>query len=379
EEEEDMFSLAENNFRNLNVRKKIVIQAVSGSSGHTENMNQEPQNKNKISSEASKPQLTYKFIQQTVQPGPVMSLKCIAIGNPTPQITWTIDGFTLPMNERYLIGQYVTLNGDVVSHVNISNVRVEDGGIYQCKASNKVGETSHSAEMRVYGAPYIRKTPNISAVAGEPLYLPCPIAGYPIDLITWEKDGRKLPFNRNQRIFPNGTLYIVNVGRDQDKGTYRCSAQNKQGKATSQNIVISVIVPPKLGPFTFGELIEGVRTQVQCVVQSGDPPLTLTWLKDGVEFSSDLGIHITKDDFSSTLAIGNVRLEHTGDYTCVATNAAKSTKLSSRLTVSVPPHWVSEPKDVNVTRDSSAMFDCSADGFPTPQIVWRKLSGDFIF
>ncbi|CAH1394396.1 unnamed protein product [Nezara viridula] len=283
---------------------------------------------------ASKPQLTYKFIQQTVQPGPAMSLKCIAIGNPTPQITWAVDAFPLAMNERFLIGQYVTLNGDVVSHVNISNVRVEDGGIYQCKASNKVGETFHSAEMRVYGAPYIRKIPNISAVAGEPLYLPCPIAGYPIDVITWEKDGRKLPINRNQRIFPNGTLYITSVGREQDKGSYQCSAQNKQGKATSQNIIISVIVPPKLGPFTFGELVEGVRTQVQCVVQSGDPPLTLTWLKDGVEFSSDLGVHITKDDFSSTLAIGKVGLEHSGDYTCVATNPAKSTKLSSRLTVS---------------------------------------------
>ena len=95
-----------------------------------------------------------------------------------------------------------------------------------------------------------------------------------------------------------------------------------------------VSVPPKLGPFTFGELVEGVRTQVQCVVQSGDPPLTLTWLKDGTEVSSDLGVHITKDDFSSTLAIKRVGLEHSGDYTCVAANAAKSTKLSSRLTVS---------------------------------------------
>lgn len=93
-------------------------------------------------------------------------------------------------------------------------------------------------------------------------------------------------------------------------------------------------MPPKLGPFTFGDLVEGVRTQVQCVVQSGDPPLNLTWLKDGSEVSPDLGVHITKDDFSSTLAIGRVGMEHSGDYTCVAANAAKSTKLSSRLIVS---------------------------------------------
>lgn len=45
----------------------------------------------------------------------------------------------------------MTLHGDVISHVNISNVQVEDGGIYQCTASNKVGEAVHSADMRVYG------------------------------------------------------------------------------------------------------------------------------------------------------------------------------------------------------------------------------------
>lgn len=29
--------------------------------------------------------------------------------------------------------------------------------------------------------------PNMSAVAGEPLYVACPVAGYPIDSIVWQK------------------------------------------------------------------------------------------------------------------------------------------------------------------------------------------------
>jgi len=29
--------------------------------------------------------------------------------------------------------------------------------------------------------------PNVSAVAGEPLYVACPAAGYPIDSIVWHK------------------------------------------------------------------------------------------------------------------------------------------------------------------------------------------------
>ena len=100
---------------------------------------------------AARPQLLYKFIRQTLAPGPHVSLKCIATGNPTPHISWNLDGFPLPQGDRFVIGQYMTLHGDVISHVNISNVQVEDGGIYQCVASNRVGDARHSADMRVYG------------------------------------------------------------------------------------------------------------------------------------------------------------------------------------------------------------------------------------
>ena len=52
---------------------------------------------------------------------------------------------------RFLIGQFVSMHGDVVSHVNISGVQVQDGGIYECTATNRVGQVRHSAELRVYG------------------------------------------------------------------------------------------------------------------------------------------------------------------------------------------------------------------------------------
>lgn len=48
------------------------------------------------------PTLIYSFIEQTLQPGPAVSLKCSATGNPTPHIKWTLDGFDLPQNGRYM-------------------------------------------------------------------------------------------------------------------------------------------------------------------------------------------------------------------------------------------------------------------------------------
>ena len=49
----------------------------------------------------SAPFLTYRFIDQTLQPGPPVSLKCSARGSPTPHITWSVNGFPLPISQRY--------------------------------------------------------------------------------------------------------------------------------------------------------------------------------------------------------------------------------------------------------------------------------------
>ena len=43
------------------------------------------------------------------------------------------------------------MHGEVVSHVNISRVEVQDGGLYQCTASNRAGIASHSARLNIYG------------------------------------------------------------------------------------------------------------------------------------------------------------------------------------------------------------------------------------
>jgi len=46
------------------------------------------------------PVLLYRFSEQTLQPGPSVSLKCVAKGNPPPRITWLLDGFPMEQNDR---------------------------------------------------------------------------------------------------------------------------------------------------------------------------------------------------------------------------------------------------------------------------------------
>ncbi|XP_076273020.1 Down syndrome cell adhesion molecule 2 isoform X2 [Rhynchophorus ferrugineus] len=323
------------------------------------------------------PALLYSFIEQTLQPGPAVSLKCSASGNPTPQISWLLDGFPLPSHGRFVIGQYVTVHGDVISHVNISHVMVEDGGEYTCTAENRAGKSSHSARLNVYGMPYIRLIPKVTAVAGEQLKLKCPVAGYPIEEIHWERSGSELPNGLRQKVLPDGTLIIEPVQKKEDSGVYTCWARNKQGHSARRSGEVNVIVPPKISPFYAATAMHvGDRASLTCSVTKGDQPLTITWTKDGRVLTQGSSVSVTQvDPFTSILVIESLSPEHNGNYSCVVRNAAAEVAHTQQLAVNVPPRWLVEPVDVSVERNRHVALHCQAQGVPTPTVIWKKATG----
>ncbi|XP_026825581.1 Down syndrome cell adhesion molecule-like protein Dscam2 isoform X25 [Ooceraea biroi] len=325
------------------------------------------------------PQIRQAFAEETLQPGPSMFLNCVASGNPTPEITWELDGKRLSNTERLQVGQYVTVNGDVVSHLNISSIHTNDGGLYKCIAASKVGSAEHSARLNVYGLPFIRHMDKKAIVAGETLRVTCPVAGYPIESIVWERDTRVLPINRKQKVFPNGTLIIENVERMSDQATYTCVARNAQGYSARGTLEVQVMVIPKLLPFSFGEepLNSGQVVTVPCAVVEGDPPLKLRWTLNGHAISPHSGISIVDlGGRGAILSIGSVQATHAGTYTCVAENLAGRHELSADLIVNVPPRWILEPTDKAFAQGSDARVECKADGFPKPQVTWKRAAGD---
>lgn len=41
--------------------------------------------------------------------------------------------------------------------------------------------------LSIAGLPYVRPMSTVSAVAGKQFHIKCPVAGYPIESIVWEK------------------------------------------------------------------------------------------------------------------------------------------------------------------------------------------------
>lgn len=91
------------------------------------------------------------------------------------------------------------------------------------------------------GLPYIRLIPKVTAVSGEILNLKCPVAGYPIEEIHWERGGRELPDDIRQRVQPDGSLTISPVQKASDSGVYTCWARNKQGHSARRSGEVTVI------------------------------------------------------------------------------------------------------------------------------------------
>lgn len=91
------------------------------------------------------------------------------------------------------------------------------------------------------GLPYIRLIPPVTAVAGEALHLKCPVAGYPIEEIHWERNGRELPDDIRQKVHPDGMLVIDPVQKSTDSGQYTCWARNKQGHSARRSGEVTVI------------------------------------------------------------------------------------------------------------------------------------------
>ena len=190
------------------------------------------------------PEFVRLFQEQSIQPGPSVQMPCVAKGDPAPEVKWFLYDKEIENDDISVgvsIGSFESPNGEVVSYLNISQARTKHGGLYKCTATSKVGSAAHSAKLKVRGAPYVRPMDPIKVVAGDSMFVTCPVAGYPITNIVWERDGRQLPINDRQRVFKNGTVIIEDVQRNEDAATYTCIARNEEGYSARSDLEVTVM------------------------------------------------------------------------------------------------------------------------------------------
>uniref|UniRef100_T1IV66 Down syndrome cell adhesion molecule n=1 Tax=Strigamia maritima TaxID=126957 RepID=T1IV66_STRMM len=316
------------------------------------------------------------FDEQILYPKNSTLLECTSRGNPTPQFFWSLDNVKLSTHGRININMRSDSSNNVISSLKISNVNIEDGGVYRCIAKTKKGFVEHSARISIHGKLGMRSNIKYQAIEDGIVQIDCPVYGYPMNKIQWEKDGRSMPIHIRHSVPKNGSLIIRDVKRFNDKGKYTCIVTNEDGDKVKGEIELLVLVAPKITPFSFPENVFEGRSfiRLSCVVYQGDLPITFHWLKNGKPIISENSIVTVRtiDDYSSILTIENIEKNHAGNYTCVASNSAASVSQSSQLRIHVPLRWIIEPQDARINSGQILSVDCQGEGFPDPTITWKK-------
>lgn len=55
------------------------------------------------------------------------------------------------------------------------------------------------------------------------------------------------------------------------------------------------------------------------------------------------------DEYSAVLVVEHISSEHSGNYTCIASNVAGTERFTVPVTVNVPPKWLLQPKVINLS------------------------------
>ncbi|XP_067007023.1 lachesin [Anabrus simplex] len=163
--------------------------------------------------------------QLKARKGGTVTLECKASGNPVPSILWTRKDNTLPTGEKSVEGFSITLE----------KVDRHQAGVYQCTASNGVGEpVTVDMQLDVLYPPEIEVERSwVHSGEGYEAQLVCIVHGEPAPEVMWYQDNLLLDPTDRRTMETRGnkhTLTIRNV-QGSDFGNYSCVADNSLGRA----------------------------------------------------------------------------------------------------------------------------------------------------
>ncbi|XP_048521040.1 MAM domain-containing glycosylphosphatidylinositol anchor protein 2 isoform X2 [Dendroctonus ponderosae] len=169
-------------------------------------------------------QITPPSGQVVTRKGGPVSFECRANGNPNPTVQWSKRDGLLPS------GLQVETN----YMLNINEVRRQDGGIYQCTASNGIGQpVTGEIKLHVLYPPEVKVLRSwVNSGEGLEAKLDCVVHSDPPAEVTWYQDSFQLQPTDRRLMLHNGqthSLIIKNVQMS-DFGNYSCLVTNSIGR-----------------------------------------------------------------------------------------------------------------------------------------------------
>ncbi|XP_024861339.1 receptor-type tyrosine-protein phosphatase delta isoform X28 [Kryptolebias marmoratus] len=292
---------------------------------------------------------------QTGVQGGVASFICQATGDPRPKIVWNKKGKKVSNQRFEVVIEFDDGSGSVLRIQPLRTPR--DEAIYECVASNGVGETSATTRLTVLredqlppGFPTIDMGPQLKVVERtRTATMLCAASGNPDPDIAWFKDF--LPVNttnNNGRIkqlrsesfggTPIRGALQIEQSEESDQGKYECVATNSDGTRYSApaNLYVRELrevrrVPPRFSiPPTDNEIMPGGSVNITCVAV-GSPMPYVKWMLGAEDLTPEDDMPIGRN----VLELTDVR--QSANYTCVAMSTLGVIEAVAQITVKALP------------------------------------------
>ncbi|XP_057711076.1 receptor-type tyrosine-protein phosphatase delta isoform X14 [Corythoichthys intestinalis] len=294
---------------------------------------------------------------QTGVQGGVASFICQATGDPRPKIVWNKKGKKVSNQRFEVVIEFDDGSGSVLRIQPLRTPR--DEAIYECVASNSVGEISATTRLTVLredqlppGFPTIDMGPQLKVVERtRTATMLCAASGNPDPDISWFKDF--LPVNttnNNGRIkqlrsesfggTPIRGALQIEQSEESDQGKYECVATNNDGTRYSApaNLYVRVRrVPPRFSiPPTDNEIMPGGSVNITCVAV-GSPMPYVKWMLGAEDLTPEDDMPIGRN----VLELTDVR--QSANYTCVAMSTLGVIEAVAQITVKALPRTPGVP------------------------------------
>ncbi len=281
--------------------------------------------------------------------GASITLDSEATGTPPLTFQWFHDG--------------VPVNGQILSQLTLTALKLADSGNYTVKVTNIAGSaTSAPAQLTVLAPPSITTQPVDKLVAaGTTVEFSVVASGSPPLTYQWLKNGTALVGSTNP------TLVLTGVSAA-NNGDYTVLVSNAVGSVTSNAANLEVLQAPTIVSQPPSQTVLAGRTIILDVAVGGSVPYTFAWYKDGV---------LLPNETQPILRFTIIKIEDSGTYTFKVSNAVGSaTTTPIVLRVVSAPVVTRQPVTQAVRTGGTATFSVEVSGTSPFTYQWQKDYGN---
>ncbi|CAG2101276.1 unnamed protein product [Medioppia subpectinata] len=324
--------------------------------------------------------------------GETVTFECQVEGNPRPTITWFKHSSILKPNDE--IQMYYS--EDNTAKLIIREVFAEDSGKYTVVAKNTVGHQAYTVDLNVefdYSdiesvttsrkslsressivsilegiPPVFAETPkSIEIKTGKQFAIEVCVSAQTKFNIRWLRNGIEIKESKRIQVKSSEDIYyfkyqlVVEKASEDDEGIYEIIAENKAGIASTTVVVYNEKKKQKPAFIqTFGDVfVEEESETTLSVKYTGHPKPQIQWFRNGKSVKASKTI--TQRDLNgseSSITIENVvKVNHSGVYKCVASNAIGQCEHSAKVAViSKELRFVERLQETEVQENSKTLL-----------------------